>query len=312
MKLTITALGCCLLALGGWAKTAAAYSSLGGNCVLYVRAVTGMEIAGNAGSWWDGAAGRYPRGHVPVVGSVLVFKPFGYMRSGHVAVVSRVLNRRMILVDQANWVPGRVVKDMAVFDSSPGNDWSMVRVVAWSSNSWGRDNPTFGFIYPGRTPRLEDAVYSEDEGADERPVRDERARDERPRDQVRSARAPEQRLHVIEAVYRPPAIAAERRRAAAIVAALPAVPHATLPDIVQLDRSTVRPALTLAAYHPVLPRVAELEPAKAKPLAAHRPVVRERVKVAHPAPRHVAELVRRRPEHPAKRPQALKVRAQRD
>jgi len=146
----------------GLGKPAAAYSSYGGNCVLYVREATGIQIAGNAGDWWDGAEGRYRRGHTPTVGAVLVFKPYGYMRSGHVAVVSGVASSRMIMLDQANWVPGRVIKGMAAVDSSLGNDWSMVRVVDIYSNSWGRDNPTFGFIYPDRAPRLEEAVYRED------------------------------------------------------------------------------------------------------------------------------------------------------
>jgi surface antigen len=114
----------------------------GANCVAYAREVTGIHISGNAGMWWNHAEGRYQRGHRPTLGAILVFKPHGRMRSGHVAVVSRIVSAREILVDHANWERGRVTKAMSVTDVSPGNDWSVVKV------SGTRDNPVFGFIYP--------------------------------------------------------------------------------------------------------------------------------------------------------------------
>ncbi|MGH7092143.1 MAG: CHAP domain-containing protein [Stellaceae bacterium] len=133
----------------------------GGNCVSYARAVTGMHIPGDAGAWWNNAAGRYSRGHAPAPGAVLVFKPHGAMWHGHVAVVSHLVNRREILVNQANWVPGRVVKDMAVYDVSAANNWSAVRVADFRSESWGRINPTFGFVYPHRPePGANDMVVA--------------------------------------------------------------------------------------------------------------------------------------------------------
>ncbi|HXP02716.1 MAG TPA: CHAP domain-containing protein [Stellaceae bacterium] len=121
----------------------------GGNCVAYARALTGIQLDGNAGLWWSHAAGRYDRGHEPKIGSVLVFKSFGHMRSGHVAVVSSVDGPRRILVDHANWIRGRVSKAMAVVDTSPNNDWTAVKVLGNRPEAGGqRDNPTFGFIYP--------------------------------------------------------------------------------------------------------------------------------------------------------------------
>jgi surface antigen len=48
--------------------------------------------------------------------------------SGHVAVVSRVLSRRQIMVTQANWVHHRVTQDQPVTDMSDHGDWSVVRV----------------------------------------------------------------------------------------------------------------------------------------------------------------------------------------
>jgi len=125
----------------------------GGNCVAYARALTGVQIDGNAGTWWSHAAGRYERGQSPKIGAILAFKAYGRMRSGHVAVVSGVVNPREILLDHANWVRGRVTTAMLAVDTSPGNDWTSVRVVAARGQiSGARDNPTFGFIYPGGSP----------------------------------------------------------------------------------------------------------------------------------------------------------------
>jgi surface antigen len=134
------------------AASANASPSYGGNCALYARQVTGVELAGDAGAWWGHAEGRYQRGHEPTVGAVLVFRPSGHMRHGHVAVVSRVIGRREILVDQANWIRGRIVKNMSVVDASPNNDWTSVKVVELSSRTHGRENATYGFIYPTRPP----------------------------------------------------------------------------------------------------------------------------------------------------------------
>ena len=131
----------------------------GGNCVAYAKAVTGIKIDGNAGLWWSHAVGRYDRGQEPRIGSVLVFKAFGHMRSGHVAVVSGIDGPRRILVDQANWIRGRISKAMAVVDTSANNDWTSVKVLGSRLEPGGqRDNPTYGFIYPrGQLVALTDA-----------------------------------------------------------------------------------------------------------------------------------------------------------
>ncbi len=130
-----------------------AQASSGGNCVAYAREVTGIKLDGDAAAWWPHAEGRYERGQRPAVGAILVFRAYGPMRVGHVAVVSRVVGPREILVDQANWVRGRVTTAMPVVDSSPNNDWTSVKVAAYSADvSGARDNPTFGFIYPRAVP----------------------------------------------------------------------------------------------------------------------------------------------------------------
>jgi surface antigen len=115
-------------------------------CVPFARAVSGINIRGDAKTWWKKAENHYPKGKVPVSGSVLTFRASGGMTRGHVAVVSGVINSREILVDQANWVRNRVTQDNRVVDVSPNNDWSAVRVAS-EGNSLGRVYPTYGFIY---------------------------------------------------------------------------------------------------------------------------------------------------------------------
>lgn len=123
------------------------------SCVPYARQVTGMEIAGNGRDWWHHAAGLYARGNQPEPGAVLAFPASGGMRLGHVAVVSRVLSAREVLVDHANWAGpgirrGSVMRGVSVVDVSPDNDWTQVRVqVGWTSGTYGRVYPTHGFIY---------------------------------------------------------------------------------------------------------------------------------------------------------------------
>ncbi|HXC89355.1 MAG TPA: CHAP domain-containing protein [Stellaceae bacterium] len=123
------------------------------NCALYARAVTGVDLYGAAGGWWDEAAGRYQRGPEPVVGSILVFRRTGRIPSGHVAVVSKVVGPSMVLVDHANWYRGTVSRDMPVVDTSPNHDWTRVAVMNGGSGQLGADYPTYGFVYPRSGPR---------------------------------------------------------------------------------------------------------------------------------------------------------------
>ena len=151
MRWTTIALGFLGLAIF-LAPPAYARSSHGGNCVAYAREVTGIQLDGNAAAWWPNAEGRYERGQQPKVGAILVFKPHGGMRVGHVAVVARIVGPREILVDQANWIRGRVVTAMSVVDASAANDWTSVKVIELHSGTHGRENPTYGFIYPHSPP----------------------------------------------------------------------------------------------------------------------------------------------------------------
>src|SRR5450432_2973666 len=102
-------------------------------CVPFARLVSGIQIFGDAHTWWQQAAGRYQTGYTPKAGAVLCFKPTGHMRLGHVAVVSQVLKDRIIQISHANWsiiqgTRGQVEQDVTVIDVSPAGDWSEVKV----------------------------------------------------------------------------------------------------------------------------------------------------------------------------------------
>lgn len=131
----------------------AGLATAGISCVPYVRSVTGMDISGNAHLWWANAAGVYARSQRPERGSVLSFRSSGGMRSGHVAVVSRVLGPREVLIDHANWEgpgirKGTIMRGVSVVDASENNDWTMVRVqVGTSDGIYGRSYPANGFIH---------------------------------------------------------------------------------------------------------------------------------------------------------------------
>ena len=117
------------------------------SCVPYARSVTGMAVSGNAWQWWNSSAGSYERGARPEAGSVLNFRATGRMRLGHVAVVSRVVNKREIEIDHANWAGGGISRGVAVIDVSEANDWTAVRVGLGGTGNFGSVYPTYGFIY---------------------------------------------------------------------------------------------------------------------------------------------------------------------
>jgi surface antigen len=119
------------------------------SCVPYARQRTGAQLRGDAYSWWDSAAGLYPRSSLPLSGSILVLQQTARLRSGHVAVVAQVIGPRQILVDHANWVPDEVITNMPVVDVSPNNDWSQLRFWNQPAGSFGAIYPAAGFIYAG-------------------------------------------------------------------------------------------------------------------------------------------------------------------
>ncbi|MFT3975633.1 MAG: CHAP domain-containing protein [Sphingomonas bacterium] len=123
-------------------------------CAPYAREISGIQIRGNANTWWGQAAGRYERGHEPRTGAVLAFKATSRMRVGHVAMVSRVVSDREVLLTHANWSRrGRVERNVRAVDVSPNNDWSMVKVWYGPQGGLGTSAyPTSGFIYNDEAP----------------------------------------------------------------------------------------------------------------------------------------------------------------
>jgi len=140
--------------------TALAFTSLAApaqaqswQCAPFARFFSGVKIFGDAWTWWEQATGKYTKGFSPDSGAVLVFKPQGSMKQGHVAVVSQVLTDRIIQVTHANWSPiaghrGQVEEDVTVVDVSEKGDWSQVKVWYDPAGDLGRTvYPTYGFIY---------------------------------------------------------------------------------------------------------------------------------------------------------------------
>ncbi len=146
-------------------------------CVPFARALSRVNIFGDAHTWWDQAAGRYARGNRPELGAVMSFKAHGSMRLGHVAAVSRIIDRRTVLLSHSNWSPingrrGQIERNVRAIDVSPGNDWSAVRVWYAPTRAMGANSyPLNGFIYarspgargngdgnrsPDRQPRLDE------------------------------------------------------------------------------------------------------------------------------------------------------------
>src|SRR4051812_16690880 len=72
-----------------------------GECVPFARAASGIQIYGDAWTWWAQADGRYERGHKPRVGAVIAFAKSDRLALGHVAVVSRIVDKRVLMITHA-------------------------------------------------------------------------------------------------------------------------------------------------------------------------------------------------------------------
>ena len=129
-------------------------------CVPYARQVSGIDIRGDAKTWWGQAEGSYRRGSKPEVGAVLAFRATRAMPYGHVAVVGKIVDERTVLLNHANWSrPGMIERQAMAIDVSSAGDWSEVRVWFAPSNGLGlRTNPTFGFIYEDEAPAAPRAI----------------------------------------------------------------------------------------------------------------------------------------------------------
>ena len=135
-------------------------------CAAFARVFSGIQIFGDANTWWQQASGRYLKGDTPQAGAVLVFRPQGSMRLGHVAVVSQVLTDRIIQVTHANWSViggsrGQIEQNVTVVDVSPGGDWTEVKVWYDPIRDLGHTTySTYGFIYQTAAQGAQTAVKS--------------------------------------------------------------------------------------------------------------------------------------------------------
>ncbi len=125
-------------------------------CAPYAREVSGIQLRGDANTWWGQAVGRYERGHAPKEGAVLAFEATRRMRVGHVAMVSKVVSEREVLLTHANWSRrGGIETDVRAVDVSDAGDWSLVKVWYGPQHDLGTSTyPTSGFIYSGKASAL--------------------------------------------------------------------------------------------------------------------------------------------------------------
>jgi surface antigen len=136
-------------------------------CVPYARQASGVQIFGNANTWWGQAAGKYDRGTEPKVGAVMTFQATRGNPLGHVAMVSKMVSDGEVLVDHANWSliggrRGHIERGARVIDVSAAGDWSAVRVWYATIGDMGRTTyPLHGFIYnnkPANDKKTETAI----------------------------------------------------------------------------------------------------------------------------------------------------------
>lgn len=116
-------------------------------CVPFARDLSGINLHGNAKTWWSQAQGKYARSKAPQVGSVMSFMPTRKNPNGHVAVVSQTVSERQLRLDHTNWQRNQVSRGMLAVDVSAKNDWSMVRLES-SPGQLGAPYPIQGFILP--------------------------------------------------------------------------------------------------------------------------------------------------------------------
>ncbi len=129
-------------------------------CVPIARSLSGIQIRGDAHTWWGQAAGRYDRGESPRRGAVMAFKPQGSMRLGHVAAISRIIDSRTVLLTHSNWSRingrrGQIERNVRAIDVSENNDWSRVKV--WYAPLQDLGTTVYaihGFIYPDGAPPM--------------------------------------------------------------------------------------------------------------------------------------------------------------
>lgn len=122
-------------------------------CVPYARAVSGIQIKGDAWTWWDQADGVYGKGSAPRSGAVLVLGRSDRLSAGHISVVVSVHNSREITVSHTNWgndgsTRRRIYREQSVIDVSSDNDWTAVQFWNPDTGAYGGVYEADGFVYP--------------------------------------------------------------------------------------------------------------------------------------------------------------------
>lgn len=117
-------------------------------CVPFARRETGLDIHGDANTWWAQAKDHFTRAENPEEGSVIVLRGYAGADRGHVAVVKEIVSPRLIVVDHANWLNhGEITRDVPMRDVSVAGDWSQVQVWNVPGRHWGgRTYNVQGFI----------------------------------------------------------------------------------------------------------------------------------------------------------------------
>ena len=119
-----------VVAAPGVPQVAAGHASDGfpyGQCTWYVATRRAVTWGGNAWVWWFAAAGIRPEGHVPVQGSITVFRS-GW--AGHVAYVEHVNPDGSFVVSEMNYYGN-------------GGGWGRIDRRTIAAN----DGSVMGFIY---------------------------------------------------------------------------------------------------------------------------------------------------------------------
>jgi surface antigen len=129
-------------------------------CAAYARERSGIELHGDAYTWWDQAEGRYARVASPQSGAILVLAGYAGPKHGHLAVVTKLVSPREIRVDHANWLnDGNLYLNTPVIDVSPDNNWTEVRI--WNTPEHHLGGNTYmvqGFILPDTTSASVDSA----------------------------------------------------------------------------------------------------------------------------------------------------------
>ncbi len=131
-------------------------------CVPFARQEAGVEIYGNANTWWTQARGKYERVRAPQERSVMVLHGYAGADRGHVAVIKEMVSDRLLIVDHANWLnTGEITRDVPVRDVSDAGDWSRVQVWNVVTGQWGvRVYHVQGFILARRIDGAQDTAQA--------------------------------------------------------------------------------------------------------------------------------------------------------